>query len=214
MNAVLDSQALAFALAAGVLTLAPGADTMLVIRNVMRGGRIDGLLTTCGVCVGLFVHATLSAVGVSALLVHSAQAFHALRLIGAAYLVWLGIQSLRSALRTRTEPLAASDPPSPVATRRRCVAEGLASNVLNPKTALFYLAFLPQFISPTDAALAKSMSLAGIHFVEAGLWLGSLAFLVGGARAAFLRPAVRRWIDASCGALLIAFGARLAIDRS
>ena len=85
-----DSQVIAFALAAAVLTMAPGPDTMLVIRNVLRGGRRDGVRTTLGICSGLFVHATLSACGVSMLLIHSATAFHLLKLAGAGYLVWLG----------------------------------------------------------------------------------------------------------------------------
>jgi threonine/homoserine/homoserine lactone efflux protein len=95
-----DAQVIAFTLAAAVLTIAPGPDTMLVIRNVLRGGRRDGVLTTLGICSGLFVHATLSACGVSMLLMHSATAFHLLKLAGAGYLVWLGLQSLRHAVRT------------------------------------------------------------------------------------------------------------------
>ena len=96
---MVDSQVLAFTLAAAALTIAPGADTMLVIRNVLRGGRRDGMVTTFGICSGLFVHATLSALGVSMLLMHSATAFHLLKLAGACYLVWLGLQSLRRAVR-------------------------------------------------------------------------------------------------------------------
>ena len=96
---MVDSQVLAFTLAAAALTIAPGADTMLVVRNVLRGGRRDGMVTTFGICSALFVHATLSALGVSMLLLHSATAFHLIKLAGACYLVWLGLQSLRSAVR-------------------------------------------------------------------------------------------------------------------
>jgi hypothetical protein len=91
-----DSQVIAFTLAAAALTIAPGADNMLVIRNVLRGGRRDGMVTASGICAGLFVHATLSACGVSMLLMHSATAFHLVKLAGACYLVWLGVQSLKS----------------------------------------------------------------------------------------------------------------------
>jgi len=95
-----DAQVIAFAVAAAALTVAPGANDMLVIRNVLRGGRRDGMVTALGVCAGLFVHATLSAVGVSMLLLHSATLFQVVKLAGAGYLVWLGIQSLCRAVRT------------------------------------------------------------------------------------------------------------------
>ena len=94
---MVDSQVVTFTCVAAVLTLTPGADTMLVVRNVLRGGRHDGMVTTCGICVGLFVHATLSALGVSVILMHSATAFHLVKGAGACYLVWLGVQSLWSA---------------------------------------------------------------------------------------------------------------------
>jgi threonine/homoserine/homoserine lactone efflux protein len=96
---MIDSQIVAFTCIAAVLTLTPGADTMLVVRNVLRGGRHHGMVTTCGICAGLFVHATLSALGVSVILMHSATAFHLVKGAGACYLVWLGVQSLRSAVR-------------------------------------------------------------------------------------------------------------------
>ena len=209
-----DAQVIAFTLAAAVLTIAPGPDTMLVIRNVLRGGRRDGVLTTLGICAGLFVHATLSACGVSMLLMHSATAFHLLKLAGAGYLVWLGLQSLRHAVRMPppADRLEAVVPP-----RRRalwqCFREGVLSNVLNPKTAIFYLAFLPQFIGPTEPVLRKSLLLAGIHYVEGIVWLVALSILVDHTRRVLLKSAVRRWLEGLCGAVLMGFGARLALER-
>ena len=91
---MIDAQLVTFIFVAAALTLTPGADTMLVVRNVLRGGRRDGVVTTVGICSGLFVHATLSALGVSMLLLHSATAFHMVKLAGAGYLVWLGLQSV------------------------------------------------------------------------------------------------------------------------
>jgi len=146
---MIDSQIVAFTLAAAVLTVTPGQDTMLVVRNVLRGGRGDGVMTTFGICSGLFMHAALSAVGVSIILMHSAIAFQLVKTAGACYLVWLGVRSLAGAVRGTHDP---TGPESPIAadvvSRRRCFFEGLLSNVLNPKTAVFYLAFLPQFIGP------------------------------------------------------------------
>src|SRR5881227_2222061 len=96
---MVNSQLIAFALAAAALTIAPGPDTMLVIRNVLRGGRRDGVITTFGICTGLFIHATLSALGVSIVLMRSATAFQAVKAAGACYLAWLSIRSLVEAVR-------------------------------------------------------------------------------------------------------------------
>jgi len=199
---------------AAMLTLTPGPDTMLVVRNALRGGRHDGIVTTCGICAGLFVHATLSALGVSVILMHSATAFHLVKYAGACYLVWLGSQSLRSAVRGVDPP---TDPMPRVTTdtiaRQRCFLEGFLSNVLNPKVAVFYLAFLPQFIGPTDPVLQKSLLLTGIHYVEGMLWLVAVSMVVDQTRRFFLQSTVRRWLDGVCGALFVGFGVRLALDR-
>lgn len=207
-----DSQVLAFTLVAAVLTLTPGPDTMLVVRNVLRGGRRQGVVTTLGICSGLFVHATLSALGVSVILMHSATAFHLIKLAGACYLVWLGVQSLYGAVRGPSqgvESSAAHDGVWP----RRCFLEGFLSNVLNPKVAVFYLAFLPQFIGPTDPVLLKSMLLASIHYVEGILWLVAVSIALDRTRRFLLRAIVRRWLDGLCGALLVGIGVRLALER-
>ena len=178
---------------------------MLVIRNVLRGGRRDGMVTTFGICAGLFVHATLSACGVSMLLMHSATAFQLLKLAGAGYLVWLGVQSLRSAVRLPSPPDRVED----VAPRRgiapqQCLLEGLLSNVLNPKAAVFYLALLPQFIGPTEPVLTKSLLLASIHYVEAILWFALLSIMLDHMRRFILKSAVRHWLDGLCGTIDVA----------
>jgi len=211
---MVDSQVIAFTLAAAVLTITPGADTTLLIRNVLRGGRRDGVFTTFGICSGLFVHATLSAFGVSMLLMHSATAFHLVKLAGAGYLVWLGLQSLRSAVRTpqSQDGLDEDAPPRRIAPQQ-CFLEGLLSNVLNPKAVVFYLAFLPQFIGPTDPVLTKSLLLASIHYIEGILWLVALSIMLDHLRRFILKSAVRRWLDGLCGIVLVGFGARLAIER-
>jgi RhtB (resistance to homoserine/threonine) family protein len=211
---MVDSQVIAFMFVAAMLTLTPGPDTMLVVRNVLRGGRHDGIVTTWGICAGLFVHATLSALGVSVILMHSATAFHLVKYAGACYLVWLGSQSLHSAVRgvdppTGPVPWVTTDPVA----RQHCFLEGFLSNVLNPKVAVFYLAFLPQFIGPTDPVLQKSLLLTGIHYVEGMLWLVVVSMVVDQMRRFFLKSTVRRWLDGVCGALFVGFGVRLALDR-
>jgi RhtB (resistance to homoserine/threonine) family protein len=209
---LLDPQVLAFALVAALMTVSPGADTFLVVRNTLRGGRDDGWTTVAGICCGLFVHALLSALGVSAILAHSATAFLVLKIAGAGYLAWLGIQSLRSAARggaDRSLPDEIAPSRVPAA---RSFREGLLTNLLNPKVIVFYLALLPQFLSPGDAVLAKSLLLAAIHFIEGILWLGFVAWGVDRSRRFFLRPTLRRWMNAFCGTVLIALGLRLALQ--
>jgi RhtB (resistance to homoserine/threonine) family protein len=211
---MIDSQIVAFTFAAAVLTVTPGQDTMLVVRNVLRGGRCNGVVTTFGICAGLFMHATLSALGVSAILMHSATAFQLVKFAGACYLVWLGVRSLYSAVRGAHRP---ADPEHRLGTDAispyRCFLEGLLSNVLNPKAAVFYLAFLPQFIGPTDPVLQKSLLLAGIHYAEGISWLVMVSMAVDQTRRLFLKSMVRRWLDGICGTLLVGFGVRLALER-
>ena len=209
---LLDPQVLAFALVAAVVTISPGADTLLVVRNALRGGRRDGMLTAIGIGCGLYFHALLSAIGVSAILAHSAQAFLALRIAGAAYLAWLGIQSLRAGIRGGPMKQPQESPPAALPATRS-FREGLLTNLLNPKVIVFYLALLPQFLSPRDPALAKSLLLAAIHFAETLAWLSIVAWAVDRSRHFFLRPALRRWMDSVCGTVLVALGARLALEQ-
>lgn len=210
-----DAQLLAFFLVAGLLTVTPGADTMLVIRNVLRGGRADGLATTFGIVSGLLVHASLSAVGVSLVLARSATAFQALKLAGAAYLIWLGVHALRAAgARTSGPHAGTAQAPAGRASARRSYREGLLTNLLNPKVVIFYVAFLPQFVEPGDPVLAKSLLLAAIHAAQGVLWLGGLSFALERGRRFILIPAVRRALEAVCGTVLVAFGLRLALARS
>ena len=170
-----DSQVLAFAIAAALLTVAPGVDTMLVVRNTLARGVSAGLITTLGVCLGTFVHATFSALGLSVILLQSANAWEVLKFAGAGYLVYLGIRSLIQAFSTKPNSIET------VSNRKSQIGflEGLLNNILNPKTAVFYLAPFPQFIDTNDPFLAKSMLLASIHFLEAVCWLAIVVMCVG-----------------------------------
>lgn len=210
---MLDAQVMTFALVAAALTVSPGPDSMLVVRNVLRGGLRDGIVTTLGICSGLFVHAVLSALGLSVILLQSVTAFQVIKIAGAAYLVVLGVQSLIGAVRGRAEATPSGAVGGAPVSARRCFLDGFLSNVLNPKVAVFYLALLPQFIGPTDPVLRKSLLLAGIHYAEGIVWLATLAFLVDHARRLFLRSAVRRWLDGLCGLVLVGLGVRLAFER-
>jgi RhtB (resistance to homoserine/threonine) family protein len=206
-----DAQFVAFLLVALILTVTPGADTMLVIRNAARSGARDGAVTAVGIVSGVFVHAVLSALGLSVLLAKSATAFHAVKLAGALYLVWLGVQSLRAA--RRGGELVATGAPCPPRSGHRAFLEGLLTNLLNPKVAVFYLAFLPQFIGPGDPVLARSLLMALVHNVIGIVWLGGIALAVGRSRRWVAHPSVKRWLDTVSGGVLVALGVRLALEK-
>ncbi|HYE58998.1 MAG TPA: LysE family translocator, partial [Rhodothermales bacterium] len=188
---MLDAQTLAFAGLALILTVTPGSDTLLVIRSGMTRGRRAGFFTTAGICAGVFVHALLSGVGLSALLVRSAAAFEVVKLAGAIYLVYLGGAALWGAWRQRGQDasVVSSSPTSSFpAGAQRAFAEGFLTNLLNPKVAVFYLALLPQFIGPSDPALAKSVLLAAIHVGMGLVWLSLVTVLLGRLSAFVANP--------------------------
>ncbi|MCA1648460.1 MAG: LysE family translocator [Chloroflexi bacterium] len=209
-----DPQLVAFVIIAAVLTVTPGADMALVLRNTLAYGRAAATPTVLGICSGLLVHAVLSALGLSLVLARSAEAFSVVRLVGAGYLVLLGAQTLWQQRRATADP-AATVSQSLAAERPwlRAFLEGLLNNLLNPKVALFYLTFLPQFIASGDPVLQKSLFLAAIHLVMGVVWLSAYAFLVGRLGDLLRQPSVRRRLEQITGLVLIGLGLRLAWER-
>ncbi len=190
-----------------LLTLSPGADMALVAKITLERGRRAALLATMGICSGLLVHATASALGLSVILATSAEAFTVVKLAGAAYLVYLGVQALRSSFRDGTS--------AAVAPRRATspFLQGLLSNVLNPKVAVFYLTFMPQFMSPDDNVLARSLAFAVAHGFMGVAWLTAYAYVLSRISMVLGRSGVRRWLERVTGGVLIALGLRLALER-
>ena len=205
---------LACFIAVTVLTLTPGLDTMLVIRNSARGGWLDGAVSSLGICSGLFVHATVSALGISIILLQTSWAFTTLKVTGASYLVWLGICSWKRVATGSTNLLGVNS-----ATRQevflftRSFREGFLSNVLNPKTVVFYMAFLPQFIDPAEPPFAQSLIVASIHFCVAMIYQCLLAAMVNRARSWLLSPGVNRIFDSLTGTVFLLLGLRLAFEK-
>jgi threonine/homoserine/homoserine lactone efflux protein len=192
-----------------LLTITPGADMAMVARSVFTGGRRDAFATTLGISAGCLVWAFASAIGVAAVLAASRTAYDALRLVGAAYLVWLGVQSLLAARRG-----AAAEPPPTIGGRRASpFRQGLLTNLFNPKIAVFYSTFLPQFIAPGDPVVALSLALAGVHIAFGLAWLSLYAWLLDRAVAAFKGSRLRRALDAVTGTVLVGLGLRLAAER-
>ena len=197
-----------------LLTLTPGVDTMLIIRNSARGGWWDGAVSSLGICSGLFIHALISALGISILLLQTAWAFIALKTVGACYLIWLGGSSLWKVVANRgglrfAEPAMRENTFSFL----RSFREGFLSNVLNPKAILFYMAFLPQFIDPSRPALGQSLLVALIHFTVAMCYQCLLASMVDRARHWLQQPKIGKIFDTLTGTVLVYIGTRLALTR-
>jgi threonine/homoserine/homoserine lactone efflux protein len=209
---------LAFAAFAAILTVTPGVDTLLVLRASAVGGRAAGIAAAAGISLGCLIWATAGAIGVTAVLAASRLAFDVLRVAGAGYLCWLGARALWSTRRHRSDeasPLSLDEPAAPGErwTHWRALRTGLTTNLLNPKVGVFYLSVLPQFLPDGLHPLVGSLALAMIHNIEGILWLSLLAVLVTRARSWLTRATVRRRFEQVTGAVLLALGLRLAIDR-
>jgi threonine/homoserine/homoserine lactone efflux protein len=196
-----------------LLTITPGVDTMLVIRNTARGGWRDGAVSSLGICSALFLHATISAIGISMILLQAAWAFSLLKIAGAGYLIWLGLGSWRKILKQ--EPFEVINGKSTGGVTfliGRSLREGFLSNILNPKTAIFYMAFLPQFINPAQSALMQSIFLAGLHFVIAMVWQCLLALMVKQLKIWLQKPRVSQVFDGVTGTVMVGLGLRVATE--
>jgi threonine/homoserine/homoserine lactone efflux protein len=192
-----------------LLNLTPGQDTMFIIGRGLTGGLRTGVAAAFGIIVGSIFHTLAAALGLSVILATSAVAFTLVKLVGAAYLVYLGAKLLfaKSAENKAESPAAAAS-----ADPKSAFAQGILTNVLNPKVALFFLAFLPQFIDPASVKKTLAFLALGATFITTGL-IWCLVLAAGAARlqAFFLRnPNVRTLIDRAVGSLFIAMGARLA----
>ena len=200
---------LAFIPVALLLTLIPGADTALVTRNALALGLRGARWTILGIATGCLLHATASALGLSAILATSARAYEVVKLVGAAYLIWIGVQSVRKA----GSPPATPESPGLAPQGSDPFMQGFLTNLLNPKVALFYLTFLPQFIPAGAPVLRTSLLLAMIHNVLGFAWLSLYARFVDTLRSALTRPVVKAWLERVTGGALVLLGARLAWDR-
>jgi threonine/homoserine/homoserine lactone efflux protein len=199
--------------AAGVLlNLTPGQDTMFIIGRALSGGSRAGIAAAVGICVGSIGHTLAAALGLSLLLATSALAFTIVKLLGAAYLVYLGTRLLLSKAASYSAAPALT---AAAVSTKSAFFQGILTNLLNPKVALFFLAFLPQFIDPRSGARIPAFLALGGTFVTTGLiWCLILAVAAGRLQAFFLRnPNARALIDRAVGALFVALGARLAWSR-
>jgi threonine/homoserine/homoserine lactone efflux protein len=198
---------LTFSLTAALLVLLPGPDTLVIVRSILRGGRRRGFATVVGIQVGLVVWVVAAALGLAALLRASEIAYDVLRVVGAGYLVLLGVQSFRA---------RGADPAGRPGGRGELIGTGfrggLLSNLLNPKVGVFFVTLLPGFI-PHGAPVAATSLLFGAIFVAINVgYQLPLVLLAARVTALFARDRVRRRIELVTGTVLLAFGLRLAIE--
>jgi threonine/homoserine/homoserine lactone efflux protein len=202
---------LLFVLSGLLLNLAPGPDTLYIVGRSSTQGWRAGASAALGISAGILVHTTAAAVGLSALLAASATAFTAIKIAGAIYLVYIGISLLRSS-GTAARGSTARPAPAPL---RTVFLQGFFTNVLNPKVALFFLAFLPQFVEPTASDKAIAFLFLGVLFnLNGTLWNLFVAWSSARIGGGVMRnAAIARWFNRCVGGLFIWLGLKLAFTR-
>ena len=197
-----------------VLTVTPGPDMLLVIRNGLSAGVRGAWLTGLGCCLGIATHATAAVLGLSAILAASATAYTAVKLAGAAYLAYLGVRMLISAIMSG-EGLPDDPPVRPAAAPGAGAAfrQGLATNLLNPKIALLFLTLLPQFVAGGEPRLRTTAVLAAVFLGVAILWWRTFSLAIGPISRLLRGRRSRRALDGLAGCALLAISARVAFER-
>lgn len=205
------AQTFAFLLAAVLITATPGPDNLMVLGMGMSRGRRPGIVFGLGCALGCLSHTLLAVVGVSALIAASPVAFTALRWVGGAYLIWLGIQALRS---TGGGGVASAQA-APAQSLRGLFFKGMLANAINPKVVLFFLSFLPQFVVPAQGQVALQLGLLGLAFtVQAALLFGLLGYFAGSIGAWLSRrPRAGLWLDRIAGAVFVGLGLKMLSGR-
>ena len=205
---------LPFVAVTALLTLTPGPDMALVLRNGIRGGARSAWWTGLGCCTGIAAWGAAAVLGLSALMAASAAAFTVVKFAGACYLLYLGAMSVWHSRRAEESSGTSPTPIQPAAAdRRRAFRQGLVSNLLNPKIGLIFLTLIPQFVGAHEPKAATSAVLAAVFLAMAVVWWRVFSLGVAALGRAFSRPRVRRTMDRVTGVALIALGLRVATER-
>ncbi|MFG2225111.1 LysE family translocator [Streptomyces sp. NPDC048644] len=204
-----------FSLFALLVTVAPGPDTLLVLRNCVRGGRFSGIATALGASAGSLAWAMAAAVGLAAVLQRWDAAFAAVRLAGAAYLIFLGVQSLWACRRgAGGGPELPGEPSVPAPTTGRAFRQGLLSCLLNPKVGVFFVAVVPQFLPDGHSTLSVTLAFGVIDAAIAALWLTLVAVFAARMLTWLRRPRVNTVLERTAAAVLMALGIATAVESS
>ena len=203
---------LPFVVGSVLVTIVPGPDMALVTRQVLVYGQRVARATIAGNILGLVVHTAGVAFGLSALLLSSARVFEVVKLAGAVYLIYLGATTFWEARRAAAVPETGL-PQRAVITRATAFRQGFLSTTLNPKPALFFATYLPQFIDPDGNVALQVLALGGFHILVGVIWLTTYAQLIGRLHFVLTRERVRRGLERATGAVLIALGLRVAFTE-
>lgn len=206
------TQILSFVFVASLLVMSPGPNGVLVAKTVPTSGRMAGMANVAGFVSAFYLHGTLSTLGISVILVQSAQAFMILKFLGAAYLCWIGFKALRDAWRG-VKTVGDVSPAKRKRTLIKAYGEGFLTNALNPKTSMFYLAAFPQFIPVGDGAVTSAFMLICLHGALNAVWFAAMVMLMARLTRLAGNDRFQRALKATTGAVFIAFGVKLAALR-
>ena len=203
---------LSFTVVASLLVMSPGPNGVLIAKTVPTSGRAAGFANIAGFVTAFYLHGALSILGISVLLLQSAQAFFIVKMLGAAYLCWIGIKALRDAWSGNN----AATPTEPALRTRSLLTaylEGVLTNALNPKVSMFYLAAFPQFISVGEGAVASAFLLVATHSAINAVWFTAMVLLLGSLTQVAQNSTFQRWLKGVTGVVFIGFGLKLASYR-
>jgi threonine/homoserine/homoserine lactone efflux protein len=200
----------AFLPIAALMTVTPGPGTAMIVRSALRGGMRTALATIAGNSAGVLAWAVLSALGISALVAASELAFAALKVTGAAVLIYLGARSLLARRRGEPEPSQAT---MRAPSRHTAFRDGLATSLANPKLAVFFVALFPQFVADGAPVLPPALAMAALIVLLDLAWYSTLAVLVDRSRRAFVESGLMRRLERLMGAVLIGLGVRVALEQ-
>jgi len=208
------SNILTFIAVATLLVVSPGPNGVLIAKTVPVSGKKAGFANIWGFVAALYVHGTLSIFGISLLLVQSAQAFFIFKMLGAAYLIWIGLKAIISAFKqTENSTGNTHQNPSKNTSMRLAFFEGFLTNVLNPKVSMFYLAAFPQFMPASETALS-AYTLVTAHAIVNFLWFSIMIIMLSKVKSVTNGAKLKVWLNSITGVVFIAFGSRLALMES
>jgi threonine/homoserine/homoserine lactone efflux protein len=203
-----------FMATSALVIMTPGPDTFLVVRSTTAGGRVAGLASSLGIALGQLVWASATSLGLVAMLMASQSMFHAVRVFGALYLIWLGVRGLARAIVPGPRPGVPAARDSPLRlSRLRALRDGLVSNLGNPKMAVFFSSVLPLFVAKSEKVLLSMILLGVLFALMTCAWLSLYALVVTRLENSSSGKRVRRAVEGVSGSVLIFFGLELATSR-
>jgi threonine/homoserine/homoserine lactone efflux protein len=208
------SNIITFIAVAALLVISPGPNGFLITKTVPISGRKAGFVNIWGFVAAFYVHGTLSIFGISVLLVQSAQAFFIFKILGAIYLIWIGVKALINAFNSNVSKLAESTiKAKEIISMRSAFIEGFLTNALNPKVSMFYLAAFPQFISVNESAI-NAYVLVTAHSLVAFVWFTLMVSMLSRIKNVANNMLFKRWLNFITGIVFIGFGSKLALMKS